>query len=316
LKLVSRGLALSAASLFLTQTASAASFIGWQTFSNCTAGNNNSGVCDSSPDSNSTFDATPVGSIGAGNTYLTGIIGTGASSVGRTAWGQQTNNGFLNGPGFGNESGDSARLITNITLADGSPGARIGPQGDPTQGAPNGTSSWKFGNSDNQRAGDIQFTNESDYFFKLTFINFDARVGNSNSPHVLEIKYLSGNGTAFDNGLTRFDSSAEIGNLVNVYNNDFGAASSTSNVSRSLGQALGTQAYLAPGASAAFRFLWSDQAGAAAPSQLDNIAFQGNFYETAALASEVNPADVTVPEPTTGSLFLLGLLGLGLRRKL
>jgi hypothetical protein len=300
-------IALAGLLLLAAHTASADSFIGWQTFSNCGA-NNNSGICDSSPDSNSTFDATPVGAIGAGDTYLTGIIGTGASSVGRKGWGQNTNNGFLNGPGFGNETADSARLITNITLADGSPGERIGPQG----GA--GASSWKFGNSGNQRNGDVRLTNESDYYFQLTFLNFDARVGGTNSPHLLDINYLSGDGTAFDNNLVKLGG-GELVNLKPMYNNDFGAATSTSNVSRSVGEAVDGKAYLAPGDSAAFRVIFYGQVTQASQSQLDNFAFQGKFFETAALTTEINPADVSVPEPSTAAMLLVGIAGLALRRR-
>ena len=296
---------LGALCFFLAQTASPSSFIGWQTFSNC-GGNNNTGVCDTSPDSNSTFDATPVGNIGPGNTYLTGAIGTAASSGGRSGRGRQTNNSFLNGPGFGNESADSSRLIENITLSDGSPGARIGPQG----GA--GTSAWKFSTSTNERTGDIRVTNESDYFFRVQFIHFDARVGNANSPQNLEIKYLSGDGTAFDNALSRLDNGSELVDLNNVYNNDFGPGSAAFNVSLSLGGVIGTQAYLAPGESAGFRFVWTDFATSGAESQLDNIAFEGQFFETAGLTNELDPS--VVPEPTTATLFGLGLMGLAMRR--
>ena len=292
---------------FVAQTASASSFIGWQTFSNC-GGNNNTGICDSTPDSNSTHDSTPFGSISGANTYLTGVIGANASSVGRSGRGQQTNNGFLNGPGFGNESGDSTRLIENITLADGSPGTRIGPQG----GA--GTSAWKFSTSANERTGDVRITNESDYYFRLQFINFDIRIGNANSPQNLEIQYLSGDGTAFDNGLTRLDNGNELVNLNNVYSNDFGPGTTSANISRSLGGAIGTQAYLAPGQSAAFRLVFSDFVTSGAESQIDNLAFQGQFFETAALVTELDPITV-VPEPTTGALFALGLMGLALRRR-
>ena len=151
--------------LFSAHTASAA-FIGWQTFSNC-GGNNNTGVCDETPESNSTFDATPTGNIGGGNTYLTGVLGVNASAGGRKGRGQQANNGFLNGSGFGNQAADSTRLIENITLADGSPGVRIGPQGSATQGAPNGTSSWKFSTSTNERTGDLRVTNTSDQYYCL-----------------------------------------------------------------------------------------------------------------------------------------------------
>lgn len=290
------------------------SFVGFQTFSNCGA-NNNSGVCGTNAQSNSTYDSSPVGSIGPGDLYLTAALGVDASSVGRKGRGQNQNNGFLNGAGFGNESGDSGRLIVNITLSDGSPGERIGAFGTSPQGAPNGTSSWKFSTSVNERTGDIRVTNHSDYYFRLQFINFDARVGNANAPTNLEIKYLAGDGTAFDNALTRKDTGAELVDLNNVYNNDFGAGPVVSNVSLSLGGVTGTQVYLPPGQSAGFRFVWTASATNGAESQLDNIAFQGQFFETAALAVEVNPAAVTPVPGLGGALaWLLSsiLLGFGM----
>ena len=280
--------------LFSTHAASAA-FIGWQTFSNCGA-NNNTGVCDETPESNSTFDATPAGSIGGSSTYLAGVLGVNASSAGRKGRGQSANNSFLNGSGFGNQAADSTRLIENITLADGSPGVRIGPQGSPTQGAPNGTSSWKFSTSINERTGDLRVTNLSErFYFRVQWLHFDARVGNGNSPKRLEIKYLSGDGTALDNALTRKDNGSELVNLNNVYSNDFGPGPAAFNISHSLGGTIGTQAYLAPGASAAFRFVWSDQVTNGAESQLDNIAIEGQFFETEALLVEVDPANVRHP---------------------
>lgn len=285
--------------------AASAEFIGWQTFSNCGL-NNNTGICDSSPESNSTFDATPVGTIGPDNTYLTGEIGVEASAIGRSGRGQQANNGFLNGDGFGNQVADPTRLIENITLSDGSPGMRIGPFGSALQGAPNGTSSWKFSTSVNERTGDIRFTNESSFFFRLQFIHFDARIGNANSPQNLEIKYLAGDGTAFDNALLRLDNGSELIDLNNVYNTDYGPGPTVSNVSHSLGGVIGTQAYLAPGESAAFRFVWSDFLTNGAESQLDNIAFEGQFFLDPGLTIEV-----PLPEPTAAVAlpFALGLLG-------
>lgn len=53
--------------------------IGWQTFENSRSGNNNSGIQDDTPDSNSTYDPTPMGSS-LGNLYLTGSIGGNASA--------------------------------------------------------------------------------------------------------------------------------------------------------------------------------------------------------------------------------------------
>lgn len=87
--------------------------IGWQTFDNFTDGNNNSGINDGTPDTNSTFDATPYGS-NVNNWYLTGTIGPNASNIGRKGLGQATNNTFLNGATFGSDLN-----IVDYTLADG-----------------------------------------------------------------------------------------------------------------------------------------------------------------------------------------------------
>lgn len=295
--LVTSGIGLSclfAAHSALAQTTIPSSFIGWQTYSNCGA-TNNTGVCDATPESNSTFDATPVGSIGPDNTYLSGVIGTDASAAGRRGRGQQTNNGFLNGDGFGNEAADATREIVNIPLADGSPGVRIGPFGSAIQGAPDGTSSWKFSTSANERTGDISITNESSFYFRLQFIHLDGRVGNGNSPQNLEIKYLSGDGTLYDNALVRLDNGNELVDLNNIYNTDFGPGPVTVNVSHSIGGTIGTQAYLAPGASAGFRFVWTDFLTNGAESQLDNVAFEGQFFLTDQLQTQID-----VPEPAAG----------------
>lgn len=276
----------------LASNPASAAFIGWQTFSNCGA-NNNSGICDDTPESNSTYDGTPVGDIGSAGTYLTGTIGPGASSLGRSGRGQNTNPDFLNGEGFGNEATNTSRLITKIPLSDGSPGNRIGAYGTADQGAPDGTSTWKFSTNSNGRTGDLRITNESAYYFLVQFIHFDARVGNANSPQNLEIKYLSGDGTVYDNALLRKDTGVELVNLKLIYNNDFGPGPGAFNVSHSLGGATGTQVFLAPGASLAFRVLWTDFQNAYAESQLDNMAVEGQFFRAADLLVEVDPVNVT-----------------------
>lgn len=301
-------LGVSMACLLAAQTSSAAALIGWQTFDN-NGGNNNTGINDTTPDTNSTFDATPVGGA-SGNHYLTGAIGPSASTLGRRGRGQNTNNGFLNGPTFGlNEN------IVDYTLADGSPGARIGPQGQA------GTSSWKFSTSDNERRGDFSITNHSDYFFRLEFIHFDARAGNANSPDNLQLVYLAGGSS----NLLKGSDDTEFNDLVSIYNTenaalaDFGTAPSVLNISRSLGAALSNAAYLAPGQSASFRFIWTGQGTNGAESQIDNLALEGNFFETSALTTSIDPLSVTasaVPVPASAWLFISALTGLFARKRL
>ena len=116
MKIVTRGLCASlgvlGAGMLLAVPASAITqqVVGWQVYTNA-GGNNNSGISDATPDSNSTYDATPDGTIGTGNTYLNGVIGPGASAGGRKGRGQQTNKAFLNGPEFGDDTGNGVPII-------------------------------------------------------------------------------------------------------------------------------------------------------------------------------------------------------------
>lgn len=285
--------------------------LGWQTFETTTPGSPNTGIDDTTPDTNSTFDSTPVGGISASGHYLTGAIGPNASGQGRNGFGENTNNTFMNGPNFGgNDLGNAAgEDIVDWPLADGTPGMRIGPQ----LGA--GTSSWKFANSANQRLGDFSITNHSDYFFRLEHIHFDARIGNSNSPHDFDIIYLATPGE-----LLKGSDDTELVNLVPIFNTqtvfDFGTAPDTINVSRSIGAAISDSAYLAPGQSASFRIRWTNQLNDTAESQLDNLAFEGTFFETADFLNIVDPVAVEGVEenvpvvPVVFQLFLV--LGLGI----
>ncbi len=77
-KLTLNAVGLISAALLTAQSASAA-LIGWQTFEN--VGGSNVNMQDSTPDNNTTYDATPVGTS-ASNVYLTGAVGVGASSLG------------------------------------------------------------------------------------------------------------------------------------------------------------------------------------------------------------------------------------------
>ncbi|MBJ42218.1 MAG: hypothetical protein CMJ80_02800 [Planctomycetaceae bacterium] len=280
--------------------------IGWQTFDNA-GGNNNSGITDTTPESNSTFDATPFGSNKDG-LYLTGIIGAGASGLGRDGYGQSTANNFLQGPTFGDSPANKGLNIVDVPDADGtSPGTRQNQQG--VSG-----SSWKFrGNEGNNSLhGDFSITNESDYTFRLEKIHYDARAGTSNSPSDLDIIYLSGGAS----NLTRADNGNELNNLTVLSAITFGTQPSIQNVSQNLPGALGvpTALRLAPGDSASFRFRWSKFGGAFAESQIDNLAFSGTFQDQHNSFALIDPVNV-VPEPATFALLTLGILAIATQRR-
>jgi len=276
--------------------------IGWQTFDNATAGNNNSGILDDTPDTNSTFDATPVGGNLSGS-YLSGSIGANASNLGRAGLGQTTSNVFLNGNNFGSD-----KLIEDYTLADGSAGTRIGPNG----GA--GTSAWKFQTNGNQEFGDFSITNHSDYFFRLEAIHYDARRGAANSPQDLDVIYLASGAS----NLLRADNGMELNDLTVLSDINFASAPSVQNVSQSLPAALGvpTALRLMPGDTASFRFRWTNSATAFAQSQIDNLALSGTFLDQNNSFAEIDPLAVTaIPEPGSASVILIGMALLALRRK-
>ena len=87
--------------------------IGWQTFS--VGGNGN--VNDESPDTNSTYDDSPAGSISPNNHYLSGSLGSNASNAGRYGNGVATWNEILNGDNFGGGCGGNGEYIERWPLA-------------------------------------------------------------------------------------------------------------------------------------------------------------------------------------------------------
>ncbi|MEM8944020.1 MAG: hypothetical protein AAGD11_02475 [Planctomycetota bacterium] len=266
--------------------------IGWQTFDNAGA-DNNSGIADGTPDSNSTFDSTPVGSnasVMGGGQYLTGTIGVGASVLGRQGFGQSTNNSFLQGPTFGSSAVGSEPFgmnITDVPLADGSPGLQVNAQG--VSG-----SSWKFRGNGNQEFGDFSIKNESSFSFRVERIHFDARSVNENSPKRLELLYLASG----DSNLIRADNDVEVLDLRVFSDITFPSAESNPNVhnvSQSIAAQLvpSTAARLAPGDSASFRFRWSDFATDFAEAQIDNLAISGTFLDQNNDFAPIDPAEVT-----------------------
>lgn len=272
--------------------------IGWQTFENGTPGNNNSGIQDNTPDTNSTFDATPRGSS-SGNLYLTGSIGANASSEGWDGYGQASNNDFLNGGTFGD-----SLAITSSTLANGSPGVRIGPFGNPRPNgeANGGTSSWKFAEagSVNLLKGDFSITNHSDYHFELGAIHFDARglANPATSPNALELRYLATPGE-----LVNVTSGSEVADLTLLYANTW-TARGVENISLVLEPVLGSVSRIPPGEKASFRFVWSGNTGGG-HAQIDNIAFSGVFKDQNNGFISIDPTEDPRPIPEGPNIIVM-----------
>ena len=250
--------------------------IGWQTFA--PDPNISFGISDRTPDSNSTFDVTPVGThagVPGGGVYLSGIIGSGASIQGQDGAGESKNNRFLQGPTFGSSTVGSAPFglnIVDVPEADGTfPAARQNMQ--EVSG-----SSWRF-KQDGGLVGDFSIKNESDYIFRLERIHFDARSGNENSAVDLELVYLAGNPDGVvDANLIRADNGNELQNLKVILALTFDppeVKNKTVSVAAALSPA--TAVRLGPGDLASFRFRWTNQWTPFAESQIDNLAISGTF---------------------------------------
>ena len=262
--------------------------VGWQTFENSSSANNNSGIQDNTPDTNTTYDPTPTGS-NSNSLYLTGAIGSDASYWGRTGLGQATNNDFLNNGTFGNDL-----LITDYSLADGSPGSRIGPYGNPSpNGEQNdGTSSWKFSqqNSTVNLNGDFCIINHSDYHFRLEHIHFDARglSNESTSPDTLTIRYLASPGE-----LINASTNSEVTDQRIIYR-DTWITRGVKEVSLSLAAEIQSAVRVPPGQKASFRLEWSGAQGNG-HAQIDNLAFSGTFLDESNSYSLIDPTTVNQP---------------------
>lgn len=304
--------------LCLSQTASAVVLAGsnngnanlhaiaWQTFDNAGAANN-TGINDSTPDSNSSFDSTPVGS-NSGGYYLVGGLGAASgSALGRQGFGQAATSSFLQSPRIGLTVASGGLNILDIPDAgvDGLSGT-LGTQQN-MQGSSG--SSWKFRTNNNQGFGDFSLTNASDYAFRLERVHYDARSGNSNSPSTLDFIYLAGT-----SNLTRADNGNEIADLAVVKTNNFATAPSSTKNSVSLAGRFGTAVRLAPGDTATFRFRWTDSITPFAEAQIDNLGFSGTFQDQNNGFALIDPAAVVVPEPS-GVILLAFAAGFGLVKR-
>ena len=273
--------------------------IGFQTFDNAATG---PGVSDSTPDSNSTFDATPAGSNNAGQ-YLTATIGASASILGRAGLGASMDSSFLNGMTFGDGPGQGGMNIVDVTLADGSAGVRIGPNSQP------GASSWSFQANGNQEFGDFSITNESDFAFRLETIHFDARSANANGANQLDLIYLAGGAS----NLIRATTGTEVLDLHVITELTFPSNEvlpAVHNVSAGLAGSFTTPTAvrLFPGDTASFRFRFSGAVTDFAQSQIDNLAISGTFLDQDNGFALIDPVAVPATAVLLGDVNLDGFV--------
>ena len=121
-----------------------------------------------------------------------------------------------------------------------------------------------------------------------------------------------------------------MGDTAGVYNTEAAGLADfenplpdTLNVSRGIGGALGGEVYLPPGDTAAFRIRWTWPTGVGpfnfAQSQIDNLAIEGTFFETAALVNAIDPVtageeNIPVLPVVFQWLFFAALFVIGMRR--
>ena len=270
--------------------------VGWQTFDRNTNANNNSGVTDSTPDTNSSHYGLTQSSPVQGH-YLTARIGVGSTSLGYKGLGVGTVTTWLNNEIFGGSG--MGETITDWELADGSPGSRIMPYDSANPGAVTAKEpvTWKFGKTNSSSSGlkgDFSITNNSNSFFRLDFIHFDARAqANLASPDVLQLYYVPSSGEML---LKR--TCLEPGVLVNgneelklIEQTEWQNGLEVKNISADVSDSLDSTVYISPGKTADFRFIWSGESGNA-QAFIDNLAFEGSFFSSQALGTSADPTEV------------------------
>jgi hypothetical protein len=151
--------------------------LGWYDFDTAVAADNDSGISDITPDTNTSFDPTPTLNAHNEFLYLTGAIGPAASDTGASGVGLKVDSGILNDATYGN----SYNIVDYAK-----------PTNDSGE-LPDVNKSWKFGSAGVR--GDFAIVNHSIYAFRLDEILFDAKLGSVNSPKVVEITYLAGAGS-------------------------------------------------------------------------------------------------------------------------
>ena len=276
--------------------------VGWQTFDRYTAGNNNSGVKDSTPENNSSYIIDGNGAM-TGSHYLTGNLGYGITPNNRKGYGINISTQWLGGDNFGGNGLGEA--IEDWDMADGSAGTRVMPYGatNPGTNATKTPTVWKFSNSSGTPSlqGDLSITNSSNDYFRLDFIHLDGRMGAASSPDSLGVYYVPAAGN-----ITLKKTCSEPGVLANgdeelkLLEQYEWSGVGVEQVSLNVSSSLNSTVYIAPGDTAVFRVAWSG--GGSGQSFIDNLAFEGTFFGSQALETALEPSalhDGSSPEACT-----------------
>ena len=206
-------------------------------------------------------DTTPDFDSSGG--FLSGAIGTAASGNGYGGMGRTTGN-FLSDATFGSEisNGGDGTVKDAMKVVTDSSRHRI----------------------------DFKITNESaTNKFTLEKIHFDVRIPNANANENFSIQYLSNNGNS---ALLNEGTGANVSNLAVISSDSLSIGVSQHDISVGSNLTNGGPVSLAAGASASFRITWTGSGANFAQTQMDNLAFSGQF--------------AAVPEPSSYAL-LAGL---------
>jgi hypothetical protein len=177
-----------------------------------------------------------------------------------------------------------------------------------------------------QQYGDVIISNDSDYYYRLGKVHFNALSQTSaDSPQKLELVYLAGPGN-----LTNFTEQSEVTDQNVLHSEEWvSGVQDERDITVCMScvgviNEYGARTYIGPGEKAAFRFQWG-QADGKGPAFIDNIAFQGRFYDSTELQKvgyHVDPLTgeiiyETVDVPFLPFLFsIILMIGLALTAKL
>jgi hypothetical protein len=241
------------------------------------------------------FSVTVTNAQTAGIQYVLGwstfdTVGDNNTKLNDTTPNLDTSGGFLSGAigtnasgnGYGGQ-GKNTAVISGMN--DGTFGSEIAFTGS-------GNSVMKAITDSGRHRIDFKITNESTTnAFRLQKIHFDARVANANANDTYLIEYLSNNGNS---NLFNVSTQSNVSNLADIATDTLSVGTSEHDISIASNLTGSGPVRLAAGDSASFRITWTGSAANFAQTQMDNLAFSGEFIANA------------VPEPSSYAL-LAGL---------